>query len=225
MRAEAFELIERDARICGVRVAMPDGAMDLYADLVVGADGRTSTIRDLARLPVMEIGAPIDALWIRLPRHPDDDRMAALGNIRNGRVFVMLDRGEYWQCAYVISKGGLPRAAATRTRCVSRVDCRRRPVSRGSRIGDHVMERREAVDGPNRSAAAVASAGLVVHRRRGACDVADRRRRHQPRPFRTPWPRRTCSTRRCNAASRRLRSYRPYSGGENSQPGSHSGCR
>jgi 2-polyprenyl-6-methoxyphenol hydroxylase-like FAD-dependent oxidoreductase len=106
MRAEAFELIERDARICGVRVAMPDGAMDLYADLVVGADGRTSTIRDLARLPVMEIGAPIDVLWMRLPRHPDDDRTAALGNIRNGRVFVMLDRGEYWQCAYVIPKGG-----------------------------------------------------------------------------------------------------------------------
>jgi 2-polyprenyl-6-methoxyphenol hydroxylase-like FAD-dependent oxidoreductase len=106
MRAEAYELIERDARICGVRVAMPDGAMDLYADLVVGADGRTSTIRDLARLPVQEIGAPIDVLWMRLPKHQGDDRMAALGNIRNGRVFVMLDRGEYWQCAYVIQKGG-----------------------------------------------------------------------------------------------------------------------
>src|SRR4026207_1028429 len=106
MRAEAFARIERDARICGVRVAMPDGAMDLYADLVVGADGRTSTIRDLARLPVKEIGAPIDVLWTRLPKLADDDRMATLGNIRNGRVFVMLDRGDYWQCAYVIRKGG-----------------------------------------------------------------------------------------------------------------------
>ena len=106
MRAEAYELIERDARICGVRVAMPDGAMDLYADLVVGADGRTSTVRDLARLPVTALGAPIDVLWMRLPKHPGDDRMAALGNVRSGRVFVMLDRGEYWQCAYVIPKGG-----------------------------------------------------------------------------------------------------------------------
>src|SRR6185503_19042642 len=81
MHAEAFELIERDARICGVRVAMPDGAMDLYADLVIGADGRTSTVRDLARLPVQEIGAPIDVLWTRLPKLADDDRMATLGNI------------------------------------------------------------------------------------------------------------------------------------------------
>jgi 2-polyprenyl-6-methoxyphenol hydroxylase-like FAD-dependent oxidoreductase len=105
MRAEAFELIERDGRIQGVRAATSEGAVDIHADLVVGADGRTSTIRTLARLPVKEIGAPIDALWIRLPKGSDDQR-AALGNIRNGRVFVMLDRGDYWQCAYVIPKGG-----------------------------------------------------------------------------------------------------------------------
>jgi 2-polyprenyl-6-methoxyphenol hydroxylase-like FAD-dependent oxidoreductase len=106
MRAEAFELIERDGRIQGVRAATPEGAIDIHADLVVGADGRTSIVRTLARLPVEEIGAPIDVLWMRLPKHEGDDRMAALGNIRNGRVFVMLDRGDYWQCAYVIPKGG-----------------------------------------------------------------------------------------------------------------------
>ena len=106
MRAEVFELIERDGRIQGVRAATPEGSVDIQADLVVGADGRTSTVRTLARLPVMEIGAPIDALWMRLPKGPDDDRTAALGNIRNGRIFVMLDRGDYWQCAYVIPKGG-----------------------------------------------------------------------------------------------------------------------
>jgi 2-polyprenyl-6-methoxyphenol hydroxylase-like FAD-dependent oxidoreductase len=106
MRAEAFELIERDGRIHGVRAATPDGAVDIHADLVVGADGRTSTVRNLARLPVKEIGAPIDALWIRLPKGDGDDQRAALGNIGNGRVFVMLDRGDYWQCAYVIQKGG-----------------------------------------------------------------------------------------------------------------------
>ena len=106
MHAEVFELIERDARICGVRVATPEGAVDIHADLVVGADGRTSTVRSLARLPVQEIGTPIDVLWLRLPKSAGDDRMAALGNVQSGRVFVMLDRGDYWQCAYVIRKSG-----------------------------------------------------------------------------------------------------------------------
>ena len=105
MRAEVFELIERDGRINGVRVATPEGAIDIAADLVVGADGRTSTVRSLARLPIQELGAPIDVLWMRLPKAAGDERLAALGNIRTGAVLVMLDRGDYWQCAYVIAKG------------------------------------------------------------------------------------------------------------------------
>ena len=106
MRAEVFELIERDGRVAGVRAQTPDGPIDIHAALVVGADGRTSTVRSLARLPVEEIGAPIDVLWMRLPKRAADAGMAALGNIRNGHVFVMLDRVDYWQCAYVIPKGG-----------------------------------------------------------------------------------------------------------------------
>jgi len=106
MRAEVFELIERDGRVAGVRAQTPDGPIDIHAALVVGADGRTSTVRNLARLPVEEIGAPIDVLWMRLSKRAADARMAALGNIRNGHVFVMLDRVDYWQCAYVIPKGG-----------------------------------------------------------------------------------------------------------------------
>lgn len=106
MRAEVFELIERDGRICGVRAATPEGAVDIAADLVVGADGRTSTVRSLARLPIQEIGAPIDVLWMRLPKVAGDERTATLGTIRTGAVLVMLDRGDYWQCAYVIPKGG-----------------------------------------------------------------------------------------------------------------------
>jgi 2-polyprenyl-6-methoxyphenol hydroxylase-like FAD-dependent oxidoreductase len=106
MRAEVFELIEREGRVAGVRAQTPDGPIDVHAALVVGADGRTSTVRSLARLPVEEIGAPIDVLWMRLSKRAPDAGMAALGNIRNGHVFVMLDRVEYWQCAYVIPKGG-----------------------------------------------------------------------------------------------------------------------
>jgi 2-polyprenyl-6-methoxyphenol hydroxylase-like FAD-dependent oxidoreductase len=106
MGAEVFELIERDGRVAGVRAQTPDGPIDIHAALVIGADGRTSTVRSLARLPVEEIGAPIDVLWMRLPKRAADAGMAALGNIRNGHVFVMLDRVDYWQCAYVIPKGG-----------------------------------------------------------------------------------------------------------------------
>ena len=106
MQAEVFALIERDNRIVGVRAQTPDGPIDIHANLVVGADGRTSTVRTLARMRVEDIGAPIDVLWMRLPKQPEDSAEAALGNIQNGHVFVMLDRGDYWQCAFVIPKGG-----------------------------------------------------------------------------------------------------------------------
>jgi len=106
MRAEVFELIEHDGRVAGVRAQTPDGTIDVRANLVVAADGRSSTVRSLARLPVEDVGAPIDVLWMRIPKHADDTGTAALGNVRDGRVFVMLDRDEYWQCAFVIPKGG-----------------------------------------------------------------------------------------------------------------------
>jgi len=106
LQAEVFELVERDARVVGVRAQTPHGPMQIDANLIVGADGRTSTVRSLARMRVDDIGAPIDVLWMRLSKHPEDSAEAALGNIRNGHIFVMLDRGDYWQCAFVIPKGG-----------------------------------------------------------------------------------------------------------------------
>ncbi len=106
MQAEVFELVERDARVVGVRAQTPHGPMQIDANLIVGADGRTSTVRSLARMRVDDIGAPIDVLWMRLSKHPEDSAEAAPGNIRNGHIFVMLDRGDYWQCAFVIPKGG-----------------------------------------------------------------------------------------------------------------------
>jgi 2-polyprenyl-6-methoxyphenol hydroxylase-like FAD-dependent oxidoreductase len=106
MQAEVFELVERDGRVLGVRAETPTGTIEIHANLVVAADGRSSTVRGLARLPVDDIGAPIDVLWLRLSKRPEDAATAALGNIRNGRVLVMLDRGDYWQCAFVIPKGG-----------------------------------------------------------------------------------------------------------------------
>ncbi len=84
---------------------MPDGTLDVRADLVVGADGRHSAVRDLAGLEVDDLGAPMDVLWLRLSKSPRTARWR-LGESQAGRLFVMLDRGDYWQCAFVIPKGG-----------------------------------------------------------------------------------------------------------------------
>lgn len=105
LRAEAKELIEENGRVVGLHAQTPDGELEIRADLVIGADGRHSTIRERAGFVVDDIGAPIDVLWMRFS-HRADDGFAALGHIDAGRVFVMLDRGDYWQCAFVIPKGG-----------------------------------------------------------------------------------------------------------------------
>jgi 2-polyprenyl-6-methoxyphenol hydroxylase-like FAD-dependent oxidoreductase len=105
MKAEACDLIEDAGRITGVRARTPEGDVDVRAPLTIGCDGRHSTVRERARLKVEELGAPMDVLWFRMPRHPrdpDDTELVFLP----GRVFVSIDRGDYWQCAYVIPKGG-----------------------------------------------------------------------------------------------------------------------
>jgi 2-polyprenyl-6-methoxyphenol hydroxylase-like FAD-dependent oxidoreductase len=104
-QAEVTGLIESDGRVAGVRATTPEGALVVRARLVVGADGRHSTLRQAAGLEVMDFGAPIDVLWMRISRRPDDPAQL-LGRIAGGRVMVMIDRGEYWQCAFVIRKGG-----------------------------------------------------------------------------------------------------------------------
>jgi 2-polyprenyl-6-methoxyphenol hydroxylase-like FAD-dependent oxidoreductase len=106
MRAEATGLIDEAGTIRGVLATTPDGPLEIRADLVVGADGRHSIVRERAGLVVQDIGAPIDVLWMRLPKHAGDPT-AVFGRINAGKVFVTLDRGDYWQCAYVIPKGDL----------------------------------------------------------------------------------------------------------------------
>jgi 2-polyprenyl-6-methoxyphenol hydroxylase-like FAD-dependent oxidoreductase len=105
MQAEVTDLVEDRDTVTGVRAKVPDGTLDVRADLVVGADGRHSAVRDLAGLEVDDLGAPMDVLWLRLSKKPEDGSVV-LGRIQAGRLFVMLDRGDYWQCAFVIPKGG-----------------------------------------------------------------------------------------------------------------------
>ena len=105
MQAEATELVEEDGRIAGVRGQDPEGPFEVRAELTIAADGRHSVLRERAGLQVDEFGAPMDVLWMKLSKRPGDPS-TVLGRINAGRVFVTLDRGGYWQCAYVIPKGG-----------------------------------------------------------------------------------------------------------------------
>ncbi len=111
MRAEATDLIEEGGRVVGVRARTPDGELAIRADLVVGADGRHSTVREKAGLKSDDFGAPMDVLWFRLPRK-ETDETETFGHVEAGAMMIMLNRGDYWQCAFVIPKGGIDRVKA-----------------------------------------------------------------------------------------------------------------
>ncbi len=102
MQAEVDGLLFEQGRVAGIRM----GAEEIRCDLVIGADGRHSTVRAQAGLEVIDLGAPIDALWFRVSRSAEDpaDTMARFDR---GSILVMLNRGDYWQCAFVIAKGAL----------------------------------------------------------------------------------------------------------------------
>jgi 2-polyprenyl-6-methoxyphenol hydroxylase-like FAD-dependent oxidoreductase len=104
MEAEVVGLIEETGRVTGLQAKTSNGAVEVRADLIVGADGRSSIVRDKAGLKVKDLGAPIDVLWFRISRSPEDP-VATMGRFDKGRIFITLNRGEYWQCGYVIPKG------------------------------------------------------------------------------------------------------------------------
>ncbi|HEY5206181.1 MAG TPA: FAD-dependent oxidoreductase [Roseiarcus sp.] len=108
MQAEATDLIEENGRIAGLIAETPDGPLTIRADLVVGCDGRHSTVREKSGFKSDDYGAPMDVLWFRLSHKPSDSA-DTFGHIEAGKMMIMLDRGDYWQCAYVISKGGIER--------------------------------------------------------------------------------------------------------------------
>ena len=103
MQTEVTGLIEEEGQIVGIRGNTPAGPVEVRADLVVGADGRNSVVRDCAGLAVKEVGAPMDVLWMRLSKHAGDPELIAYAN--RGKALVLLDRGSYWQCGLSILKG------------------------------------------------------------------------------------------------------------------------
>ncbi|SHN87274.1 FAD-dependent oxidoreductase [Bradyrhizobium erythrophlei] len=104
MNASATDLIWSGDRVVGVHADTPEGPVEIRAGLTVGCDGRHSVVRERARLDVEEIGAPMDVLWFRAGRRPNETENL-FARIQTGKMLVTFDRGDYWQCAYVIAKG------------------------------------------------------------------------------------------------------------------------
>ncbi len=104
METEVVDLLMEDSRVIGVRAKTPQGDLEVHADLVIAADGRHSTTQTRAGLEQVQFGVPIDALWMRISKK-DDDPEQSLGFFQHGKLLVLIDRGDYWQCGFVIPKG------------------------------------------------------------------------------------------------------------------------
>jgi len=137
MNTEVTGVVTESGRVVAVRIRGPSGVGTIRADLVVGADGRASTIREAAGLALREFGVPIDVLWLRISRRASDPGQTA-GRVDAGRVFVMLLRDEYWQCAFVIPKGDYEGIKTRGLEAFRREIARLAPF-----LGDRVEELRE----------------------------------------------------------------------------------
>jgi 2-polyprenyl-6-methoxyphenol hydroxylase-like FAD-dependent oxidoreductase len=104
MNANATDLIRSGDEIVGITADTPEGLVEIRAGLTIGCDGRHSIVRERANLEVEEIGAPMDVLWFRAGRRPDENERL-FARLQTGKMLVTFDRGDYWQCAYVIAKG------------------------------------------------------------------------------------------------------------------------
>jgi 2-polyprenyl-6-methoxyphenol hydroxylase-like FAD-dependent oxidoreductase len=103
-QAEVVDLLSEDGAVTGVRAKVADGSLEVRAALTVGADGRHSTVRQKANFKVIDVGAPMDVMWTRLSRLPSDPGQT-FGHADKGKMLFMIDRENYWQCAFVIPKG------------------------------------------------------------------------------------------------------------------------
>ncbi|MBN9040072.1 MAG: hypothetical protein BGP05_20810 [Rhizobiales bacterium 62-47] len=133
MSTEATELIWANRAVCGVEARDAEGSFAINANLVVACDGRHSTIRACAGLPVEEIGAPMDVLWFRVSKGAETE--SVLARIESGQMMITLDRGDYWQCAYVIAKGQFDAVKAAGLESFRANICHLAPILQ-STIGD-----------------------------------------------------------------------------------------
>jgi 2-polyprenyl-6-methoxyphenol hydroxylase-like FAD-dependent oxidoreductase len=103
MKYQVTDLIYEGGRVAGVTGIGPNGSFEVRAVLTIGADGRHSIVRERAGFQVEDLGAPIDVIWMRLPKYPNDPEYM-LGHLKPGKMLVTIDRDDYWQCAMVIRK-------------------------------------------------------------------------------------------------------------------------
>jgi 2-polyprenyl-6-methoxyphenol hydroxylase-like FAD-dependent oxidoreductase len=106
MSAEATGLLHGGTRVAGVAAVTPEGPIEIHANWVIGCDGRSSTVRAASGLVVQDMGSPIDVLWFRLSKETGDPK-EVIGNLSRDKMLVTIDRTDYWQCAFVIAKGGI----------------------------------------------------------------------------------------------------------------------
>lgn len=106
MQHEAVDLIFDQQRVAGVKVKTPDGELDFYGDLVIGADGRHAVTHARAGFELEELGSPIDVLWMRISKREGDPEQL-FGFFRHGKLLVLINRGDYYQAGFVIPKGGI----------------------------------------------------------------------------------------------------------------------
>jgi 2-polyprenyl-6-methoxyphenol hydroxylase-like FAD-dependent oxidoreductase len=104
MQAEVIGLLTAQGKVVGVQAKTQDGLLEIRASLTVGVDGRHSRVRECAELEVIDLGAPMDVMWMRISRQAGDPQQT-FGHADRGKILIMLNRDEYWQCAYVIPKG------------------------------------------------------------------------------------------------------------------------
>jgi 2-polyprenyl-6-methoxyphenol hydroxylase-like FAD-dependent oxidoreductase len=104
MQHEAVDLLRNNGRVFGVEARTVNGTARIHADLVVGCDGRSAMTRRAAKMEAMEFGVPIDVLWFSLSRHKSDPE-ELFGNVNYGKALILINRGDYFQCGFIIRKG------------------------------------------------------------------------------------------------------------------------
>ncbi|MCU5774340.1 FAD-dependent oxidoreductase [Erwiniaceae bacterium BAC15a-03b] len=108
LQSTAFDdLLYQNGSVCGIRATADGEEIDIHSQLVIGADGRHSQVREKAGLRGQSFGSPRDVLWLRLTK-ADSDPAWGMGHKGPKQNFIMIDRGEFWQCGYSITKGDYP---------------------------------------------------------------------------------------------------------------------
>ena len=163
METEVVDLLMEDSRVIGVRAKTPQGDLEVHADLVIGADGRHSTTQTRAGLEQLQFGVPIDALWMRMSKK-DDDPEQTFGFFQHGKLLVLLDRGDYWQCGFVIPKGQFDEIKTRGLNAISRRHCQLRQLFTRPRVRAGRLVENQTANRPGESFASMVLRRIALHR-------------------------------------------------------------